>query len=130
MPGKHVLSVGQCCADHGALAHTLERHFQAEVVSVATADEALAELRQRPFDLVLVNRVFDADGSAGLDLVEQIKADTKLRELPVMLVSNYEDAQRQATAKGALPGFGKAALGQAPMLARLEPHLGGQLSAD
>ena len=76
----------------------------------------LAALHQQPFDLVLVNRVLDADGSAGLDVVEQIKTDTNLRELPVMLVSNYEDAQRQAVEKGALPGFGKATLGQPHML--------------
>jgi CheY-like chemotaxis protein len=120
MPAKHVLSVGQCFADHSSLVHALERHFQAEVVSAATADEAMTALRERAFDLVLVNRVLDADGSAGLDIVEQIKADETLREVPVMLVSNYEEAQLQAVAKGALPGFGKAAMGQPNMIARLE----------
>ena len=47
-----------------------------------------------------------------------------LRRVPVMLVSNYEDAQREAVAKGALPGFGKAALGQPHTLARLRAVLG------
>jgi len=123
MRAKHVLSVGQCGADHGALAQTLERHFQVTVLSADTASEALAALQEQSFDLVLVNRILDADGSAGLDVVEQIKTDEGLRKLPVMLVSNHEDAQRQAVEKGALFGFGKAALGQPHMLARLEPVL-------
>jgi two-component system chemotaxis response regulator CheY len=124
MAAKRVLSVGQCFADHGAITRTLEMHFRAEVIRADTADEALAALRDNPYDLVLVNRVLDGDGSYGVSMVEQIKADEQLRQVPVMLVSNYEDAQRQAVEKGALAGFGKAALGQPHMLARLKPLLG------
>jgi hypothetical protein len=40
-----------------------------------------------------------------------------------MLVSNYEDAQAQAVQAGATTGFGKAALGQPHMLARVERYL-------
>ena len=40
-----------------------------------------------------------------------------------MLVSNYEDHQRQAV-EAALPGFGKAALGQADDIARFCAVLG------
>jgi CheY-like chemotaxis protein len=123
MSAKRVLSVGQCFADHGAIARTLQKHFQAEVVPAATAPEALAALRQHPFDLVLVNRILDGDGTSGVDIVARIKTDPELRQLPVMLVSNYEDAQGQAVAEGALPGFGKAALGQPRTLARLEALL-------
>jgi CheY-like chemotaxis protein len=123
MPTRRVLSVGQCFADHSAIARTLQKHFQADVVPAATAAEALDCLRRDLFDLVLVNRVLDGDGSSGLGVVEQIKTDASLGPVPVMLVSNHEDAQRQAVAKGALPGFGKAALGQPHMLARLEPLL-------
>jgi CheY-like chemotaxis protein len=123
MRAKHVLSVGQCYADHSAIAGTLQRHFQAEVVAAGTADEALTLLRQQSFDLVLVNRVLDGDGSLGLAIVEKVRTDKRLCELPIMLVSNYEDAQQQAVEKGALPGFGKASLGQPHMLARLKAVL-------
>jgi two-component system chemotaxis response regulator CheY len=123
MSGKRVLSIGQCFADHGSIARTLQRHFGAEVVGADGAAEALDRLRRESFDLVLVNRRLDADGSSGVDIVKQIKAGEQLRQLPVMLVSNYEDAQNDAVAAGALPGFGKAALGQPHMLARLRPLL-------
>jgi CheY-like chemotaxis protein len=101
----------------------VEANFDARVQSAATATDALDALRRQPFDLVLVNRVLDADGFAGLDLIKLIKADEALRRVPVMLVSNYEDSQQQAVAKGALPGFGKAGLGRQETLARLRAVL-------
>ncbi len=123
MTAKRVLSVGQCGADHGAISRTLHGNFGVDVVPADSLEEALQALNQEPFALVLVNRVLDGDGSQGLDVVRQIAADEKLRSIPVMLVSNYEDAQREAEASGAKRGFGKAALGSPATLARLKPYL-------
>lgn len=123
MPGKRVLSVGQCIPDHGSIAHTLERHFQAEVVAAATAAEALAQLDKEAYDLVLVNRVFDWDGDSGLELIKQLKSADHGRTIPVMLVSNYKDAQQEAVAAGAVPGFGKSTLGHPEMLDRVRSIL-------
>jgi two-component system chemotaxis response regulator CheY len=118
-----VLSIGQCGADHANLKGTIERHFRAEVVPAETTEDALAELRQNSFALVLVNRVLDADASSGLDLVKRMKAEPSLQDIPVMLVSNLDDAQREAIQAGAVPGFGKAALGQPRMIGRLSAYL-------
>ena len=124
MASKRVLSVGQCGADHGAISRTLQVNFRAEVVPADTADEALSVLRrEKDFALVLVNRVLDGDGADGVRLIDQIKAEETLRGLPVMLVSNYDDYQRRAVAAGAVPGFGKAALGQPHVLGRLREFL-------
>jgi two-component system chemotaxis response regulator CheY len=120
---KRVLSVGQCFADHSAITRVLRGTFGAEVVASDSTRQALEQLRQDKFALVLVNRVLDADGSSGLELIRAIKADEQLRDVPVMLVSNYEDAQEQAVQAGATAGFGKAALGQPHMLARVESYL-------
>jgi CheY-like chemotaxis protein len=120
---KRVLSVGQCFADHSGISRVLRGSFGVEVVGADTQREALDLLRQDSFSLVLINRVFDADGCSGLELIRAIKSEEMLRDLPVMLVSNYEDAQVQAVREGSVPGFGKAALGQPHMLARVEPYL-------
>ena len=69
-----------------------------------------SSLRAGKFDLVLVNRKFDADNSDGLELIRQLKADAALAAVPVMLVTNYPEYQAEAVAAGALPGFGKAEL--------------------
>jgi two-component system chemotaxis response regulator CheY len=123
MTTKRVLSVGQCGADHYGISSTFRQAFGAEVEQAATQTEALQLLRREPFALVLVNRVFDADGDSGVDLIRRVKADEALRATPVLLVSNYADAQREAVEAGAEYGFGKAALGRPEMLDRVRPFL-------
>jgi CheY-like chemotaxis protein len=121
---KRVLSVGQCSADHWSIRHLLEGDFQAEVVAAHSAVEALAQLRAGKFDLVLVNRVLDADGSAGLPIIQAIKSDDALSAVPVMLVTNYAEHQQQAVAAGAEQGFGKAELNSAAVRETLRGYLG------
>jgi two-component system chemotaxis response regulator CheY len=116
MTARRVLSVGQCGADHWSISRTLEKAFPVEVEAAATAREALEMMRHAKYALVLVNRIFDADGDSGLNLIRTVKSDEQLADVPIMLVSNFAECQQQAARAGALPGFGKAALGAAPML--------------
>ena len=125
MQKKQVLSLGQCAADHASIRALLHDQLGAEVVAAQTYEDALAKLRQGEFALVLVNRILDYDGKAGLDFIDQLKKDEALRALPVMLVSNHADAQEEATAHGALPGFGKSSLRQPETAARLRAVLEG-----
>jgi two-component system chemotaxis response regulator CheY len=117
---KRVLSVGQCGLDHGNISRALERSFDVQVVPAGTAAEALEQLRGGEFALVLVNRILDANGGSGLEVIRQVRAASTA---PVMLVSNYEEAQQEAAAAGAVPGFGKAAVGRPEMLSRVRPFL-------
>ncbi|MEK6234690.1 MAG: response regulator [Planctomycetales bacterium] len=105
---KRVLDVGQCGLDHGNIRELLARRFAAEVDQADRAEETIDRLRRQRYDLVLVNRLLDADGSEGLRLIDRLKADEELMLIPVMLVSNFPDCQRQAIEAGAEPGFGKA----------------------
>jgi CheY-like chemotaxis protein len=123
MTGKRVLSVGQCLADHGGISRLLRGSFAAEVVPAASALEALGRLRHEAFALVLVNRVFDATGEGGLDFIRRLKGDHQLAGVPVMLVSNFPEAQDEAAAAGAVPGFGKSALHEQQTLDTLRPYL-------
>lgn len=121
-----VLDVGQCNMDHGNISAMLAQRFGAAVERAHTIDEALAALRTAHYDLVLANRVFDADGAEGLDLIRRMQTDPQTRAVPVMMVSNYADAQETAVALGAQPGFGKAALDRPETIAALAPHLSRQ----
>src|SRR4051812_15090692 len=114
---KRVLSVGQCGFDHGNLSQSLQHLFDAEVVAARDEADALRRLKTATFDLVLVNRVFDADGASGIDFIRKVKQEVKA---PLMLVSNYQDAQREAVAAGALPGFGKSMVGRPEMRSCLQ----------
>src|ERR1700755_2550375 len=102
---KRILSIGQCSADHYGISTFLRSHFDVEIEPAHSRKQALEALKAKPYDLVLVNRLLDRDGTPGIDIIRQMKADQDLAALPVMLVSNHETAQKEALAVGALPGF-------------------------
>jgi two-component system, chemotaxis family, chemotaxis protein CheY len=124
MARKRVLSIGQCGPDHYSIAWTLRGHFDAEVVPASKADEAFELLKKGPFDLILVNRILDADRSSGLEIVKRLKESPTHASTPVMLVSNLPEAQQQATSLGAIPGFGKDLLADDSLAEVLRPQLG------
>jgi hypothetical protein len=93
------------------------------VDSADSATEAITSLQQTHYDLVLVNRVFDANGDSGLKLIKQLKGDSNLKVTPVMLISNYPDAQADAQAAGALPGFGKEQIGKSQLVEHFKRFL-------
>jgi CheY-like chemotaxis protein len=108
MSGSRVLSVGQCGFDGPQIERLFQQEHAARVESVDSGEEAAERLKDGQYDLVLVNRRLDSDGSSGIALLAQLHAQSP--EVPVMLVSDRTDAQDEAVARGALPGFGKSEL--------------------
>lgn len=119
-----VLDVGQCGYDHRRISSLLTDRFGARVERADRIESALEAMREGGFDLVLVNRILDAEGSQGLDLIRRAGNDPAINGTPIMLVSNYEDAQQAAVQAGALPGFGKSDLGNEQLIERLAEVLG------
>jgi DNA-binding NarL/FixJ family response regulator len=64
-------------------------------------------------DLLLLNRQLDwgFEADTGVELIRALRA--KFPHVKMMLVSNYPEAQAEAVAAGALPGFGKREIGTA-----------------
>lgn len=120
---KRVLSVGNCSADHATIREVVETHCNAQVNAADGLKQTLAELAAETYDLVLVNRVMDRDGSSGLEIIKTIKQDDRFREIPVMLVTNYEEHQQKALAVGAVRGFGKSSVDSDETIRRLKSHL-------
>ncbi|MDX1958537.1 MAG: hypothetical protein SFU98_08190 [Leptospiraceae bacterium] len=104
---KRIMSVGQCNPDHNALANFLTSNFSCDIIRIDSTEEAMAALQKDSVDLVLVNRKLDIDYTDGTILIELMKADEKLKNIPIMLVSNYPEAQDEAMKLGAIKGFGK-----------------------
>ena len=106
---RTVVLVGHCGPDMFMLKTAVGRALpEATLVSVNDVD-ALSEYRT-PEALLLVNRELDGrfHSQSGIDLISEIARQT---DGPVMiLISNFEDAQAQAVAAGARPGFGKSQL--------------------
>jgi CheY-like chemotaxis protein len=121
---KQVLDVGNCRFDHGAIRSLIEDAFDAVVVQTHTATETLAALRERKFDLVLVNRRLERDGSSGLDLIRALKSLPESSLIPLMMITNYAEHQQRAVEAGAELGFGKSELDAPETLEKLRRFLG------
>lgn len=118
MPAK-ILCVGNCGFDQSTLNSYLRARFDATILTADRASDADAVLARQDVDLVLVNRVFDRDGDSGIDWIRRrfdpSGAGARKTQRPatvgapprVMLISGYDDAQREAAKAGAVPGFGK-----------------------
>ena len=121
---KRVLDIGNCSLDHSAIRSLIEGRFEAEVTQAHGWTDASKVLEQTSYDLILVNRVLDRDGGDGLEIVRQIKSDAKLKETPVMLITNFDEHQQRAAAAGAARGFGKQAIRDPRTLETLRAVLG------
>jgi len=120
---KRILDVGNCGYDHSAIARLVQREFNAVAVAADDAHEALREARTGSYALIVVNRVLDADGSAGIEIIEALKSDPATQHLPVMMITNYPEHQAKALAAGAEPGFGKSTLHEPTTRERLAKYL-------
>jgi DNA-binding NtrC family response regulator len=112
-----VLSVGQCGYDDSRIAQVVRKALGMYVERAHSAEEARRLIGEKSYALVLVNRVFDAGGS-GIDLIGELKQSGVT--VPLMLVSDYADAQAKAIANGAAPGFGKSAIGSPDVVRTLK----------
>jgi hypothetical protein len=103
---KIILLVGHCGPDAWALASAVKSALAGAEVRMVTDDESLLASIDAA-DLLLVNRVLDGDfaSDAGIDLIREFAS--RPTAPPVMLISNFPEAQADALAAGAKPGFGK-----------------------
>lgn len=102
---KRVLDIGNCGPDHHSLTKLVTNNFDAAVDQAHQAVDALSMLEKDDYALAVVNRLLDCDGSSGMDVIRQVKE--KYSDLPVMLVTNFEEHQAAAVAAGCEPGYGK-----------------------
>ncbi|KAA5540049.1 response regulator transcription factor [Roseiconus nitratireducens] len=122
---KTVVDCGNCGPDFHSIRQFVTANFDAVVVQTHDAEETLKLLRQRSdVALVTVNRKLDRDYSDGIEVVRQIKSAEDVGDVPVMLVTNYEEHQQSAMQAGCVRGFGKLALRDNATAELLQPYLG------
>ena len=125
---SRVVLVGHCVPDSAILQHAIHRSLGTIPVERVNAAAGLAGAAN-PESLWLVNRVLDGDfaSEGGVELIRQTAAGPNAPLL--MLVSNFADAQAAAVAAGALPGFGKKAVGAAATTQLLQHAATGDAAA-
>ncbi|HYD52262.1 MAG TPA: HAMP domain-containing protein [Gemmatimonadaceae bacterium] len=70
-------------------------HEDVEITAVATAPEALQELARARFDCVVLD--LGLGGTSGFELLETIKADPLMRELPIIIYTGKELSPQEET---------------------------------
>lgn len=118
-----VLDVGNCDPDHGMIRRMLDSNFNVEIDRVMFVEQAITAMRRTRYDLVLVNRLIFDDGSEGIELHRRAEADPALAGVPIMMISNYPEAQSKSVEAGGVMGFGKASVGAAETIERLAAFL-------
>jgi hypothetical protein len=98
--------IGHCGPDAYLLKRAISRAVPGAAIAFANDEPSLQASLDRG-NILLINRVLDSgfDVDGGVELITRLaKADERPA---MMLVSNFNDAQRHAVEAGALPGFGK-----------------------
>src|SRR5687767_11950548 len=113
---KKVVLVGHCGPDSSFLRMAVSSAQKGLAVVAADDDGSLRQAIEQGADLLLVNRVLDYgfDEASGAAVIRRLRAEHP--GLKMMLVSNYPEAQAEAVAAGALPGFGKREVGSPRIL--------------
>lgn len=110
---RRVALIGHCGPDSWMLKGAAARALPGATIAMINDTQGAME-QARSSDLLLINRVLDGDfdNDSGIDLIGLL-AGAQGRTASLMLISNFPEAQQQAIAAGAVPGFGKANAGSA-----------------
>ncbi len=120
--GKFVL-VGHCGPDMYMLRTAVERAVPGTAIETVNDAASLSVVLSKGA-VLLVNRVLDGDfaGEGGIELIREVSRGDSA---PIcLLISNFDDAQEDAVAAGAKPGFGKDDLYEEETARKLREALG------
>ncbi len=120
---KTVVDCGNCGPDYNSIRKLIQANFSAVVLQTDGLEDTIAQLQQRPVDLILVNRKLDRDYTDGIEVIRALRSDPQFQAIPVMLITNYEEHQQEAMALGAVRGFGKLAIDDPATVELLAPVL-------
>lgn len=98
--GGKILVVDDDAANRDLLQRRLSRHGY-EAITVESGEDALTILKAERFDLVLLDLMMP--GLSGLDVLELLKADKRLRSIPIIMLTAADsvDSMVQCVLKGA-----------------------------
>lgn len=107
-PPVRVALVGHCGPDQWALRSAVNSALPGAVF-VTINDEKTLSTSLGAIDIALINRVLDGrfESDSGIGLIGRVSAAAAPRPV-LLLISNFPEAQREAQAAGAAPGFGKS----------------------
>lgn len=123
---KRVVLVGHCGPDSSYLRMAVSSAGKDVKVTAADDERSLRRELEQGAALVLVNRVLDYgfETEQGVDVIRHFRGE--FPAVPMMLISNYPEAQAAAVAAGAAPGFGKGEIGTRRVTEMLKQAIGSE----
>lgn len=108
---KKILLVGHCGPDSTYLRMTIKKSVPESQIVMADDSTELQQALVDGVDLILFNRElgYGFEPDTGVETIRALQGTNG--QTPMVLVSNYPEAQQAAVAAGAMPGFGKRELG-------------------
>ncbi len=107
---QKLLIVGQCDFDYQRISFVVKKNYNIEIHRADLFDDAIQSALDTQYDLIMINRLLDIDRSEGMAVLHELKSNPQTEHTPVMIISDYQEAQEAAVAAGASLGFGKATL--------------------
>jgi CheY-like chemotaxis protein len=92
---KHLLVVEDDEAQRKSITELIA-HEDVAITAVATADEALKALQEKHFDCMVLDLGL-AQGKNGFDLLETVKSDPAMQDLPIIIYTGKELSQQEET---------------------------------
>src|SRR5271168_2363225 len=111
IPLKKVAFVGHCGPDSTYLRMLVRKALGQADVHMIEEPAELNQMLDQGVDLILFNRElgYGFEPDTGVEFIKLLKQ--RYPTAPMMLISNYPEAQAAALAAGAVPGFGKRDIG-------------------
>ena len=72
-------------------------HEDVEITAVGTAEEALAHLRTTRYDCMVLDLGLGGSGADGFELLERIKSDPAMQDLPIIIYTGKELSPQEET---------------------------------
>ena len=121
---RKIALVGHCGPDSSYLRMAVTRAAKDAQILMADDDSELKDVLEQGVDLILFNRElgYGFADKMGVDAIKRLRSQNPNQKM--MLVSNYAEAQADAVANGALPGFGKREIGTPKVTELLRTALG------
>ncbi|HJY98995.1 MAG TPA: response regulator [Patescibacteria group bacterium] len=84
--------------------------------------QAFSKIKSEKYDLILIDIMLPG-GVNGFDVLEQIKANPVLKEVPVIVLTNLDTEQKTALDIGAVDYIVKASISLDEVILKIKSHL-------